>query len=758
MTNRPPSLPSLPFLAACALASALPLSGQTAAPNASPAAPTSPPPAVILAPVSVIGTQENLQSLPGTGALILAEDFRAPGYLTLSQITARTPGVYVREEDGYGNFITVSIRGVDGNRSNKVTLMEDGILSAPSPYSAPAAYYSPKLGRMSGIEILKGSSQIAYGPHTTGGVINFLSTPILATRSFYARTTFGSDRTFYNHTTYGDTFALENGGAFGYLLEFQGQTTDGFRQIDGTHRDAGFDLAEPMLKLFWEPATTLPQRLEFKVGFTSFNANESYAGLTVADLRANPDRRYAATQFDRLESEQTRTYLKHIIEPSNAFRLESALYYNAFERTWDKLDGWAAAGTTTPTTNIGVALLDPAKLATLQGFGNDRIFTRAAFRDHEAYGFQTRADFNFETGDVAHRFTVGLRIHEDTAKGTNQQTFYDADGTGGFGPAAPGAIQNAGTQEATATALFAEHAITVGRLTVTPGARIEFIDWSNRTGGGVLTTGSEHVATGGLGFSYELSATQTLFGGIHRGASVPNPSSYSAGAKEETSLGFELGLRHRREAFRAELVGFYTEVSDLLAPQIAVGGGGLTPTRNGGDAEIYGLETLLEYDLAHAQGRDHGLPVYFSATWTSAEFTGINNRLGNGAGLFAGARNGQDVPYVPEWKLAAGIAYVATDWTLRLDTSYVTKTWGTGWNGDVRLNDNDTVANPTAVDGRIDSLFLVDLTGHYDVNPHFRLVAGVQNLFDQRGITSRAPLGPRANAPRFVFAGAEVRF
>lgn len=712
-------------------------------------------PAVVLAPVSVIGTPENLATLPGAGALILAEEFRETGNLAFSRIAARTPGVYVREEDGYGNFITVSIRGVDGNRSNKVTLMEDGILIAPSPYSAPAAYYSPKLGRMSGIEILKGSSQIAYGPHTTGGVINFLSTPIPAERSFYARTTFGTDSTLYNHTTYGDTLALENGGAFGYLLEFQGQRTDGFRRIDGTNRNAGFDLAEPMLKLFWEPGSALPQRFELKVGFTSFNANESYAGLTVADLRANPDRRYAASQFDRLESEQRRAYLKHIIEPSDALRIESALYYNAFERTWDKLDGLAGAGL---RTNVAQALLAPASLAVLQGLGAGQIFTRAAYRDHEAYGFQTRADYDFETGDVAHRFTVGLRLHEDTAKGTNQQIFYTSDGAGGFGPAAPNPVQNAGTQQATATALFVEHAVTLGRLTVTPGARVEFIEWSNLTGAGVRTTGSEDFATGGIGFAYELNAANTLFGGVHRGASVPNPSSYSGGAKEETSLGFELGLRHRREALRAELVGFHTRVKDLLAPQIAVGGGGLTPTRNGGNADIHGLEALLEYDLGRAQNLGHGLPVYFSATWTSAEFTGIPNRLGNNAGLFAGARNGNDVPYVPEWKLAAGIAYVADVWTVRLDTSYVTKTWGTGWNGDVRLNDDDTVANPTAVDGRIDSLFLVDLTGHYDVNQHLRLVGGVQNIFDERGITSRAPLGPRANAPRFVFAGAEVRF
>ena len=69
------------------------------------------------------------------------------------------------------------------------------------------------------------------------------------------------------------------------------QTSDGFRKIDGSNQDTGFDLIEPMLKMFWEPNTALKQRIEFKVGYTDMDSNESYTGLTEADLAANPDRR-----------------------------------------------------------------------------------------------------------------------------------------------------------------------------------------------------------------------------------------------------------------------------------------------------------------------------------------------------------------------------------------------------------------------------------------------------------------------------------
>ena len=36
-------------------------------------------------------------------------------------------------------------------------------------------YYTPAIDRMSGVEILKGSGQILYGPQTIGGVVNYIT-------------------------------------------------------------------------------------------------------------------------------------------------------------------------------------------------------------------------------------------------------------------------------------------------------------------------------------------------------------------------------------------------------------------------------------------------------------------------------------------------------------------------------------------------------------------------------------------------------
>jgi Fe(3+) dicitrate transport protein len=712
-----------------------------------------------LAPLTVVGGDDEVFELPGSGAYVSAEDFRERGYTNLTQIAAKVPSVFVRDEDGYGNFPNISLRGVDGTRSSKVTLMEDGILTAPSPYSAPAAYYSPKAGRMSAIEFLKGSSQVKYGPHTTGGVVNFLSTPIPGDgeNNFFSRTTYGTDNTFFNHTWYGDTQTTD-AGTFGYLLELHTMTTDGFRDIDGSSRDSGFDLIEPMLKLFYEPNTALKQRFEFKVGYTDFDANESYAGITVGDLRDNPDRRYASSQFDHHTAEQFRTYLKWMAEPSDDLRIESAAYFNSFRRNWNKLDGLRTTGPTL-RTNVAQALLHGPSLAVLQGTGVGDIFTRDAFRDHESYGWQNQVNYRFDTGSVSHDLALGLRLHYDRAGGTNQQIFYTSNGVGGFGPAAPAAVGSAGLSEVFSTAIYLEDQIRIGALTLSPGIRYEHLDVENTTGAGVHDFADEQLVMGGIGATYDFDDQNALFGGVYRGASPANPAGYLGGTESEESLGFELGYRHRTDVLRTELVAFFTDYSQLIAPEVGVGGGGLTPSANGGSAESWGLEALVEYDAGPAAGSAYGIPIYLSATYTQAEFDGINGaRLGNGAGLYAGAANGREVPYIPEWKLAAGVSLLAEKWGVNLDASFTTSTWGTGYNGNPRLNDDDTLASPTAVDGKIDALFLVDLTGHYKINENFKLVGGIQNIFDTQKVVSRAPLGPRANAPRMIFGGIEATF
>ena len=718
------------------------------------------PKAAQLSPLTVTGIVPDLFELPGSAAVVAGEDFRARGYTNLKQIAATAPGVFVRDEDGFGNFPNISIRGVDGTRSAKVTLMEDGILTAPSPYSAPNAYYSPKSGRMAGIEFLKGSSQVMYGPHTTGGVVNFLSTPIpTEERRFFSRLTAGSYGNVFNQTWLGGVTQTE-AGKVGALVELHTQLSDGFRQIDGVGRRSGYTLTEPMVKLSWEPSGGLRQRFELKVGQTDFDADESYAGLSEADLRARPDRRYASSRFDHHVAEQWRTYLKWSAEPDKSLRLDSALYFNRFDRMWDKLDGITPAPGL--LSNIGEALVHAPSLALLRGdrvTGNDGSFyTNKALRQHEAYGWQGAVTKRLEAGAVRHELTAGLRIHRDDAGGSNQRITYAVD-DGVIGAGTPGAVSSGGYQQTVATAFFIEDSIRTGALTLRPGLRYEYLNMGSTSAAGAYAPTTNAMVMGGLGFTCALNAEHALFGGVYRGGSAANPAGYAAGARSESSLGKELGWRGRKGATSWELIAFHTDFHDLIAPVVGVAGGGLLAVTNGGGAVSYGLEALLRHDLAGGE-RGYKVPVYAGLTWTHARFKDIvGSRLGNSAGIFAGAEDGHDIPYIPEWKLAAGAGLESGPYAGSLDLSYYSSTWGTGYNANPRLVDGtNALADPSAIDGRVDGLLTVDLNLRWQCTRTFRVVGGVQNLLDRRAIISRAPLGGRANAPRTLFLGGELAF
>ena len=70
----------------------------------------------IIEEVLIIGTREAVRELPGSGAIIDSEEIDRFDHVDLNQVLGSVPGLYIREEDGYGLRPNIGIRGASADR------------------------------------------------------------------------------------------------------------------------------------------------------------------------------------------------------------------------------------------------------------------------------------------------------------------------------------------------------------------------------------------------------------------------------------------------------------------------------------------------------------------------------------------------------------------------------------------------------------------------------------------------------------------
>ena len=184
--------------------------------------------------VLIIGSKEDKSKLAGSGIQIGQELIEKQGYTYLNQVISMAPGVYVREEDGYGLRPNIGIRGATAERSQKITIMEDGVLIAPAPYSAPAAYYITNAARLHALEVLKGPASIQFGPHTVGGAVNLVTRP--ASWQSFAELHYTAGTDDFQKLSATSEFVSDN---VSYMFDAMHYSSDGFKQLEHG-ADTGF--------------------------------------------------------------------------------------------------------------------------------------------------------------------------------------------------------------------------------------------------------------------------------------------------------------------------------------------------------------------------------------------------------------------------------------------------------------------------------------------------------------------------------------
>ena len=255
-------------------------------------------PEVTLEANVLFGSAFEARNRTGSAHFISTKELKLYQFTDLQRLLQSVPGINAYEEDGFGLRPNISLRGTSPERSAKITMMEDGVLIAPAPYSASAAYYIPVAARMQSIEVLKGSSQIQYGPFTTGGAINLVSLGIPQASTGRVQASYGGFGNRLLEVNQGGHI-----GGFGYVIQGIHQGSNGFKELP-YGLPTGYDLNDFMGKLSYDWITgARKQSLQVKYQQSAERADETYLGLTETDFANNPRARYLASSKDLMDTD-----------------------------------------------------------------------------------------------------------------------------------------------------------------------------------------------------------------------------------------------------------------------------------------------------------------------------------------------------------------------------------------------------------------------------------------------------------------------
>ncbi|MDO6426138.1 TonB-dependent receptor [Thalassotalea sp. 1_MG-2023] len=689
--------------------------------------------------LTIFGNEHRVNDTPGSAHVLSEKELEKFDYSDIMRTLTSVPGVYVLEEDGYGLRPNIGMRGTGQNRSEKVTIMEDGVLSAPAPYASPAAYYFPTAGRMQSIEVLKGTSSAMYGPRTTGGVINLLS------RQIPKEDVAGKIDLSLGQDGYGKVhgFVGGTGKNIASVFEVFRYQADGFKDINHTNKGTGFVKNDVMTKVLLrsDANTEFYQELEVKLKYADEDSDETYIGLTSADYNADPYQRYSASQLDNMATEHKQLQVNHLIQLSPRFVLGTSAYHNDFNRNWyktSKVNG----------KSLGSGGVEIAAQFDKNVIASDEISVdvKANNREYLSQGIQTVLDADFN----AHQVKFGLRYHEDEmdryqwVDKYSLDTAYDMTLTSA---GVPGTDSNR-IDSAEALAIFVHDEYTVGDFIINAGLRyedmtIERHDWGKsdvaRTATPAHKKNDVDVWLPSLALTYRINNELLLLGGVQKGFAPPAPG--NTDSENEESMNYEFGIRYQDNAFNGEAIAFVSDYKNMHGNCTAsqnCDDDNIGNQYNAGEVAVSGVEVKAGYELSTSS-----LTIPFDLTYTLTK-TEFENSFASD--FWGNVTKGDDLPYLPEQQLQLTAGIVGDKWRTDLLIRYLAEMRTSAGQGNI------------ATDDKIASRTVVDLSASYELDKSQKVKLSVDNLLDKDYMVSRTHGSIMVGKPRTLSVSYQYSF
>lgn len=693
-----------------------------------------------LSPIRVIGSEAQELNKPNSSNFISKEKLARQQDADLNRVVKSVPGVYVREEDGFGLRPNIGLRGTNPDRSKKVNILEDGTLIGPAPYSAPAAYYTPNMMHIEGVEVFKGVATVPYGPNSVAGSVNLL-TPEYNNGGFVD----GSLGT-YDYRKILSRYS-QDGETYSYLFQAGYHETTGFKELPGD-KNTGFQqgdyLAKSRIRM---RAGDRPQYLDLKIGKATEDSNETYLGITQGDFKDHPFQRYAATSLDDMKWHHETYQASYTASLTGSSTLVATAYWHQFERVWYRLDKFNS------TTTLRQVLNDPATYQDhyriLRGEEDSSSLGSNGNLDiarNKRVFYSRGVQLHHLLSSGVHELQWGVKIHEDQIRHNHGLDRYAMTGGKMIRTGDPRQTSLKDRNTSWSQALFAKDEINLDPIRITLAARYERVNSdarefvSNNAPSAKSIQNRDDFLVPGVGAVYSLTPSTSIFAGVNKGYAPVGPGQADA-VKPEESANYELGVRYLKDFF-FEAIGFYNDYRNIKG--ICSFSAGCTTNSqseefNGGQASIAGVESRLKFEAFYGKWK---FPFELNYTFTHAQFDSqfTSNSEEWGAGL---VKKGAPMPYVPrhQYTLDAGIerGKVASD--LRFS-----------WTGKQYDQSVET--------GRltVPAYGVVDLNVKYTTSKDSFVYLKADNILGNDYIVSFKPYGLRPGKARTLLVGFKQSF
>ena len=460
---------------------------------------TSQPKPATLPAVSVVGTTPGaLEGIPGAATVVDSTRLARLAPLSVKEVLRTIPGVHVVDEDAFGLNLNIGMRGLPPRRAQRVLLLEDGMPIHLGPYSDPSAHYHPPVDALERVEVVRGSAQIAFGPQTVGGVINFVrrAPPLRPT----ARVTLdgGSRAVAAGRLALGGTWR-----GVGLSADVARREGDGTR--DGQHHR----IDDLTLR------TVFPVGPAQHVAVTASLYREASrygeAGLSQDEFDRNPFQNPLPNDVFDLTRQALQAV--HSVAIGGA-TLRTQAYAQRIERT-----AWRQASTS--ADRLGNAAFERAFRCAIGATSVNQCGNTGRPRSYRFVGLEPRLSLPHAMFGGRAMLEAGVRVHDEQMRRQERA---------GDGPSARNGVLTRDNEiDTRAFSAFVREQLRAAGVTITPGVRVEHVQSTNtnRLLGRSATDAYTELLPG-LGLSWmapdPAGVALTVLGGVHRGFAPPRPA------------------------------------------------------------------------------------------------------------------------------------------------------------------------------------------------------------------------------------------